>query len=234
LRQTLNIIYNILIAFIAAILTLTIAFYHPSSSNTVTTNDKLLISGLFISSCIFGLSVAIRPGWFRRLIKHGNQESKEKKSKKTKLNFKGHHPDCKGFRSHRVVIKSKTLCAGCLGLSIGSILSILLIIFYNFLNIKQSSTILFIPLIIGLIIIFLSYVEITLPIRNSIVHVVSNIFLVFSFLILTVSIFEITGNKIYGVLMIILSFLWLDTRIHLSNWQHNRICKNCPKTCKSY
>lgn len=234
MRQTLNIIYYVIIAFIAAIITLTIALIYPSSSNTVTTNDKLLISGLFILSCIFGLSLAIYPGWFRRLIKYGDQGSKKKKSKKTKLNFKGHHPDCKEFRSHTLITKSKILCAGCLGLAIGSIFSIILIISYNFINLTYYSTMLYIPLSVGIIFISLSYVEIMLPIRNSIVHIISNIFLVISFLILTVSIFEITGDKIYGVLMIILSFLWLDTRIHLSDWQHDNICKKCSQTCKSY
>jgi len=234
LRQTLNIIYYIIIAFIAVIITLTIAFIYPSSSNTVTTNDKLLISGLFILSCIFGLSLVIYPGWFRRLIKHGDQGSKKKKSKKTKLTFKGHHPNCERFRSHTLNTKSKTLCAGCLGLAIGSIFSIILIISYNLVNIEQPSTMLYIPLSVGIIIISLSYVEIMLPIRNSIVHIISNVLLVISFLILTVSIFEITGDKTYGVLIIILSFLWLDTRIHLSDWQHDRICRKCSKTCKSY
>ena len=116
-------------------MTLTIAFVYPSSPNIVSTNDKLLISGLFISSCIFGISLAIHPGWFRRLIKHGNQDSNKEKSKKTKLTFKGHHPDCDQFKHHILTVNDKIHCAGCLGLALGSLLSIFLgVIYVIFIN----------------------------------------------------------------------------------------------------
>jgi hypothetical protein len=87
---------------------------------------------------------------------------------------------------------------------------------------------------LGLIIIGLAYVEIMLPIRHAVVHIISNIFLVLSFFLVTISIFETTGNKVYGILSVIISFLFLDTRIQLSNWQHARICESCSETCKMH
>ena len=131
-------------------------------------------------------------------------------------------------------MKNKTLCAGCLGLSIGAIISIILAIIYIVTIRKEPISGFYYVVFIGLIIIGLTYAEIMLPLRHAIVHVISNIFLVLSFLLITVSIFEITGNKIYGTISVIISFLWLDTRIQLSNWKHTMICEHCNETCKMY
>ena len=231
MKQDKNVFYYIVLSVIAAVLLLALTFFVPSE--TITIYDKLFVGGAFIGSCIFGISLAINPGWFRRFTKHVKKSSNNKQSKKVKMGYKGHHPDCGTFQSHTIITKNKTYCAGCLGLAIGSVISISSIIIYIFTD--AQSTILFHFFIsLGLIIIFLTYIEIMLPIRHAITHVISNIFLVISFLIITIGIFEITGNKIYGMIGVTLSFLWLDTRIQLSSWRHNRICRNCNESCKIY
>ncbi len=189
---------------------------------------------MFITSCIFGISLALYPRWFRRLTKHATHHLNSEKSRKITRKYKGHHPDCGNFQSHTIETKNKTLCAGCLGLSIGSIISIVLMIIYMVIIREKAATGFYYVVFLGLIIIGLAYVEIMLPIRHAVVHVISNIFLVLSFFLVTISIFEITGNKIYGMLGVIISFLFLDTRIQLSNWQHARICESCSETCKVY
>lgn len=52
--------------------------------------------------------------------------------------------------------------------------------------------------------------------------------------LITISIGEITGNMVYGIFSVLLCFLWLDTRIRLSKWNHHRTCTFCPETCKYY
>jgi hypothetical protein len=37
-----------------------------------------------------------------------------------------------------------------------------------------------------------------------------------------------------GLVGIIICFLWLDTRIQLSRWNHLKTCRRCPKACKSF
>ena len=87
---------------------------------------------------------------------------------------------------------------------------------------------------IGILIIIFSYLEIIFLIRNSVIHIISNISLIISFLIITISIFELLENIIYGLITILLSFLWIDTRIYLSKWNHKKICKRCIRDCKMY
>ena len=234
MKKTNNILYYLILSIISAILLLILAFFSSFHINNNSIYDALFFGGVFIISCIFGISLAIRPGWFRRYSKHENHGARKKQDQKITRKRKGHHPDCNQFQNHTVVIRNKTICAGCLGLSMGSVISIFLMIIYIPNAGGLFSTIFYFPLVLGLIIIGLVYVEIILPTRYKIVHVISNFFLVISFFLITIGIFEITGNKIYGLIGILLSFLWLDTRIQLSNWHHNLICKNCSEPCKMY
>ena len=234
MKQIKNIFYYLILSTVAAFLLLVLTFFNSSDVNTIDVYDKLFIGGVFIASCIFGISLAIRPGWFRGFTKHENHGENKKQAQKTTRKRKGHHPDCDQFQSHTIKIKNKTFCAGCLGLSIGSVISIFLMIAYVIIASEQPSTIFYFLIFFGLIVIGLIYVEIMLPIRHSIIHVISNVFLVISFLLIAISIFEITGNKIYGAMSVLLSFLWLDTRIQLSTYRHALICNICNDECKMY
>jgi hypothetical protein len=234
LKQKTNVIYYLILSITAAILLLTLAFFNSSNTASVDIYDKLFVGGVFITSCLFGISLAIYPGWFKRFTKQEKQNPNKKQTQKTARKRKGHHPDCDQFQNHTSRIDNKILCAGCLGLSIGAILSIFLMILYIVIGGELSFTTFYFFMFLGLIIIGLVYIEIMLPIRHTIIHVISNAFLVISFLLIVVCIFEITGNKIYGAVSILLSFLWLDTRIQLSYWQHSLICNNCTEQCKMY
>jgi len=234
LKQKTNVFQYLILSIAAAVLLLTLAFFNSSNTTSVDMYDKLFVGGIFIASCLFGISLAIHPGWLKRFTKQEKQNPNEKQTQKTARRRKGHHPDCDQFQNHILKINNKTLCSGCLGLSIGSIISIFLTIIYIIFRNELSSTAFHFFIIFGLFIIGLVYTEIILPKKHTIVHVVSNIFLMISFFIVIISIFEITGSKIYGAISILLSFLWLDTRIQLSNWRHTLICKNCGETCKMY
>lgn len=233
MKQVGNIYYYLFLSIVAAVLLLVLTFFNSSIINTIGIYDKLFVGGVFIMSCILGISLAIFPNWLKRFVKHENHGARQQ-AQKTARNRVGHHPDCNQFQNHTIRIKNKTLCAGCFGLSIGSIISIFLGIIYVIIAGNLSSTTLYFLIFLGLIMIGITYIEIMLPFRHAFVHLSTNIFLVISFFLIAVSIFEITGSKIYGVIAILLSFLWLDTRIQLSNWQHARICEYCNKTCKMY
>ena len=234
MKQKTNVIYYLTLSITAAILLLTLAFFNSSNTASVDIYDKLFVGGVFITICLFGISLAIYPGWFKRFTKQEKQNPNRKQTQKAARKRKGHHPDCDQFQNHTIRINNKMFCAGCLGLSIGAILSIFLMILYIVIEGELSFTTFYFVMFLGLIIIGLVYIEIMLPIRHTIIHVISNVFLVISFLLIVVCIFEITGNKIYGTVSILLSFLWLDTRIQLSYWQHSLICNNCTEQCKMY
>jgi hypothetical protein len=205
-----------------------------SLTTNLTRIDKFFVAGVFISSCIFGISLAFYPSWFKKLYKQKGNDQEKLQTRKALKSYRGHHPDCSQFQNHILKTKTKTLCAGCIGLTVGAIISIFLMFLYISLTPNLLTIAYNIFIIIGIAIISLTYIEIILPLRHPVIHMIVNILLIFSFLLLTISILEITKNKLYGFITLILSLLWLETRIQLSIWKHKRICGNCINTCKIY
>ena len=233
MREIKNIFYYLLLSITAIILILITVIAKPITTITNNYIDKIFVTGIFFISCIFGISIAIHPNWWKKNKQNTNHLSNLKRPKTSKP-FQGHHPDCYMFKNHILIIKNKTQCAGCLGLILGALTSIILIIFYLIFPLKLSINYFYMFFILGIIILILVYIEILFLRRNKSVHIILNTLLILSFLSITISVLEITKNMIYSILTILLCFLWLDTRIHLSNQKHKDICKNCDKECKSF
>lgn len=233
MREIKNIFYYLLLSITAIILILIMVIAKPNTTNTNNYVDKLFVAGIFFINCIFGISIAIYPSWWKKNKQKTNHTTNLKRPQ-TRRSFQGHHPDCNMFKNHIIFIKNKPRCAGCLGLIIGALTSILLIILYLTIPLKLSINIYYILLIIGIIILIFIYIEILLLKRNKVVHILLNSLLILSFLTITISVLEITKNSIYTILTILLSYLWLDTRIYLSNQKHQSICQSCIQECKSY
>jgi hypothetical protein len=225
--------YYLGLSIIGAVL-LVLVTYFSSSDVNIALIDKLIIGGAFVTSCLFGISLALRPGWTGRYSKERVHGLLPEKPLEPQRKRRGHHPECTRFDSHRISTKRKTYCAGCLGLALGSFISIILMILYVIAPYEFSDLVLNFLIIIGLIIIAVAYVEIMIPKRRAYVHVVSNILLVLGFLFIIIGLFELTGSVFIGIIGVIFSFLWLDTRIQLSSWRHVVICKNCNESCKAY
>lgn len=232
MNQKINVFSYLILSIGAVFILLTLIFFGSSNNPITSFNDKLLLGGLFITICILGISLSFYPGWYKRTLKFRAQNKNKQQAQKPIRKRKGHHPNCKQFRNHRIKIKNKTLCAGCLGLAIGSIISILFMLIYLIFANFSFNFIFFIFL--GLVIIFLVYIEIFYPIKNAIIHTVSNTIFVLGLFLITLSIFEITSSIIYSVITIILLFLFLDTRIQISRYRHSLICNNCKEKCKMY
>lgn len=205
----------------------------PVPSRPMVLLEKIVAATIFVILCVFGISFTLRPNWVRPLIFKKNVTLKNHIDA-LQRSFRGHHPDCETFEKHRMIYQNKTWCAGCLGLLIGCLLSIILMILYVIVPFQQPSTISRLLFILGLLIIALVYLEIIRGSRHSIFHVLSNSMLVLSFFFITTSIMELSGKVEYGLYTILLCILWLDTRIQLSSWHHRRLCRSCLQPCKIY
>jgi hypothetical protein len=226
-----TVVQYIILSILAVCLILILTYF--SSQKTVDYYNKMIVGGMYISCCIFGISLALRPRLFKKNINHTIDVLQEKESIQKKLKIKGHHPVCKQFINHTITINKKTYCAGCFGLALGGIISTILMIIYIFyIDFVSSSNILFFPIVF--ILITLIYLELLIIKRHPLLHIVSNILLIICFFIITISILEITGDVRNSLIGILLSFLWLDTRIQLSKWKHTRICLKCKNPCKMY
>ncbi|MCW4053106.1 MAG: hypothetical protein NWE78_07870 [Candidatus Bathyarchaeota archaeon] len=141
--------------------------------------------------------------------------------------FRGHHPDCVEFRAHVFQVGSKILCAGCIGLILGALLSIVAVIAYFFLNqaLGSDSLSIFWVGFLGVSCGLLQYHVFNL--HRSSIHLFVNVFFVFGVSLLLVGIDAIAQSTIADLYVICLSLFWLYTRILLSQIDHQKICFHC-------
>ncbi|UCH71491.1 MAG: hypothetical protein JSW62_03580 [Thermoplasmatales archaeon] len=234
MKQKRDIFFYISLSIIAAILVLVLVYFDASKTNRIDLYDRLIVGVIVIIGCLFGTSLAFYPGWYKKISKPGKKNLNKKDEKITIRKRRGHHPDCYEFKNHVVKFNSKFFCTGCLGLAIGAISSIILLLIFLVITIEKSLMVLYLLIFLGLIMIAFNFVEIMLPDRHKIIHIFSNIFIMIGFLLIVIGVFEITGSLIYAIISILFSFLWLYTRIQLSNLRHTIICSKCKEKCKMY
>jgi len=194
---------------------------------------RLYIALIFIIICFFGFTLSFYPRWYNTIIKNNKKININDNLNNKKRKREGHHPDCIKFRNHVIKIKKKKYCAGCLGLGIGSLISIFLIIYYVTLYNSGYSIIFQYYFFLGLLIIILSYFELFIN-NNPFLHFLSNIFFIIGFLMIIFGTLENTSDLIYVLIAILGSFLFLETRIQISLLKHINICNKCINNCKMY
>lgn len=226
--------YYILLSIAAAALLILVSCLGSTEIEATSTFDRMFIGGVFISCCLLGISLGIKPGLIKKFQLRKNHRTNSPQAHYNTRNRKGHHPDCKSFQTHVINTKKRSICAGCTGLALGSVLSILFATFYILIPIKTPSILFFIFIGLGLILVASNYIETVIYLKNPILHLISNIFLVVGFFLVVIGAFQLTNELSIGIIGVIISFLWLDTRIQLSNWRHSMICINCNKKCKEY
>lgn len=142
----------------------------------------------------------------------------------------GHHPDCEGFSDHEFQIGNKTFCAGCTGLLIGALVSLVMASAYfsNQVHLNKVEIPLigfgFTAILVGL----LTSICITL---RSPTKLATNAFLIIGMTSILVGADALLHNIQIDLYIIALSILWLMTRISLSQLNHERICINCTERC---
>jgi len=231
LRPTKEVYLSFLFAFIAIVFVLLMILLVSDPTTVISLNDKLMVSALFIASCCVGISLALYPGCLRR---RSYPKQTTVAQEPPIRSFSGHHPDCEKFQAHRLTIGKKTWCSGCLGLLVGSVISIFFMILYAISSPGFSRLLYEAFLLIGLVLIVVIFFETIVKNRNSTVHVLFNILLILGFFFITMGVSELTGKGLYGVFTVLLCTVWLNTRVTLSTWRHRSTCSCCNESCKMY
>jgi len=190
--------------------------------------DRLMLGGMFITSCALGISLAVWPNWRKRKISTSGSGGTSGRK------FRGHHPDCQRFKNHTIYIKNKYYCAGCLGLSLGAAMTVCIMLLYIFISINFDSQIAWTLLFVGFGFVIINLLESGNKNLKPGRHVISNVLLVSGFFLAITMTFHITANLTYAFFALLVSFLWLDTRIRLSKKRHRLICRKCRRSCKCF
>lgn len=227
-----NVVIWYCVLSLAAGLLLIVLSVFSERTGRLSESDKLMLGAVFIASCVLGVMQSAR---LHRPYGASNEDRTPAISAENAPSIKrvGHHPSCGRFDEHVTNFRGREYCSGCMGLAIGSSISLVLMLVYLVVEIGSTRFSL-VAIFAGVILVSMDLTETAVHSRSDRIHVLANILLVVGFLLVTVGVLEATGNVIYGLLSILISFLWMDTRIQLSNWKHRNICQSCGRDCKSY
>jgi len=220
-----------LLSALAAVLLLLMAFTSSSEGAQLDIGSKLVVATAFMASCALGIVLGARPGFLRR---RGMRDARTQAEGDRELpRLVAHHPDCGRFQDRVVSFRGRKWCGGCLGLVIGSSLALILMVTYLLLpDLEQEdgSPI----LMMGMLLVAISLMDLALDPRAGWRHVLANMVLVQGFFLVTVGALTATAELSVGLLAVVICFLWLDTRIQLSDWRHEKTCHACGRGCGPY
>lgn len=225
--------HYLLLTAITLLLLITLLQFSPLTTTQPKTQQKFIIAIPFILSCLFGIQRTLH---LKKMVSclHKTAQPNNSTHQNRPIGFKGHHPECTFFNNHRIKINNAHYCAGCLGLTLGCITSIILILIYTLQPnpLPKNTT----PLIfyLGLILLSISLLEHIISKTPPHLHLISNTILIISYLLIITSILQHTNNLIYTMIALLFTLLWTHTRINLSQWNHHKTCTSCSQQCKSY
>lgn len=224
----------VILSAAGGVIVLTLAWLGRTENGGGQLAGRLIVGGALLASFLFGISLATRPRWLRGLRRDAVHSADASPPRSSGRARHGHHPDCEHFESHTVRFGGKVLCAGCAGLSMGSAVSMVLVGFYIALQIDISPDMSLAAVWMGAALVAVSVANSELLHARGSSRLISNLVMPVGFFLVAVGLLEATGNAAYGLMGVVICFLWLDTRIRLSRRRHIRICSSCDEACKSY
>lgn len=198
---------------------------HPVAPSS--TDMKMLVWSVFTSLCVLGAFATLFPHRCSPSI--SLSESLEPQRYTLFMGIRlvhGHHPACGHFRDHEIILRRKTFCAGCTGLLVGAVASIIFAILYFVYNFRLPAVSGYLGLgfvVLGLV--FIPLVK-TRPVFRSGI----NALFVLGFSLVLISV-DRMGNLGFDLVVIGLCVYWIFTRIQLSRWSHDTVCGGCDEPC---
>ena len=179
-----------------------------------------IIGASFASICLLGAFASLFPK--RCTVLGHSVKTKNGSPRYPPAKSKGHHPDCEHFSSHIINVEGHALCAGCTGLFVGALMSLAGALSYFFLRSNIGGDSLAVALgSLGLILGFAQF-----ALRGFLRSAMNVLFVVGAFLIL-MGMDQLAKNFFVDLFILAMIVFWILTRIELSRWEHDRVCKRC-------
>jgi hypothetical protein len=213
---SVNLVFSLFVSFFGLFTTLMIAFFLPVAGGQIWWR-KMFVSLLFSVICVLGAFAAFSPKHCAKIMKLGHGSEVQPKNHP----FEGHHPKCSGFSSHVVKIRNKKRCAACTGLSLGALLALIGIITYLIWDFPIHSEF---GLALGAAMVVLGFTQFMFA---RFIRLMMNTLFVFGAFTIFIVMDRLVGSLLVDLFLLCVIVFWIFTRIALSQWEHNEICKNC-------
>jgi hypothetical protein len=230
LRRTRSVVGYILLSSLTAAMLLIGSWIGLWNGSSLTYDDRLIVGLAFMGSCVLGILLSLGPRKLHSLRKNARMSDPRGSADRA---WVGHHPDCGKFGDHVIAINRHKYCAGCLGLALGSLISLAITVFC--LLVPPVDVLLGrLLVILGMFLVASCMAEVAWHPPAPSLHVLSNLALTIGFLLVVVGVMSSSADVMLSLIAILICFLWLDTRIQISDWKHAKACGTCDKSCRAY
>jgi hypothetical protein len=197
----------------------------PNLQADTTPLRRPLVSAVFSAICVLGIVAVFYPGKCRMMFKKPNISAIGVKPSASIVQLSGHHPDCEKFDSNRIKVGSLVFCAGCSGLLIGAIASMVAVVLFS-LGFFGSETGSLWILVAGEVLMLLGLAQIKTG--DYLKMAVNALFVVGSLLSLVAADLAAMSFLVDAYVLGLTAYmLWL--RILLSEWKNKRKCLACGR-----
>jgi len=191
---------------------------------------KPLVGSAFAAVCILGILAVLFPNPCSRFFAAGIKQKGlgSQVSHAISSSLRGHHPQCIHYSGHVFAVGERTFCATCSGLFLGALFALVGDGAYFFGNwhIGQNAAL---AVAVGVVGVALGLVQFSMPIlQKGAMRLLTGAFFVTGAFLILLGIEESTRSVSLDLFVVVLSVLWLMTKISLSKWDHERICESCP------
>jgi len=232
IRRNSYLLFLMLTSFFGLFLVGMLAFHPPTIQGENFVWRKPVIGSFFGLVCILGILAVFYPNCFRTFKLSKEERHEPKISHESSFAVHGHHPDCGKFSAHVFRIDDRIFCASCMGLFFGAVTSIIGIVayFFNGWHLGKGSLFLTIFGILGVVFGLLQFP--LLKNRRKFLRFFLNAFFVLGTFFILIGIDALVRSVSVDLFLVVLSVFWLFTRISLSQWDHERICRSCELKCE--
>ena len=208
--------------------------FNPSMPEETFTYRNLTIGTIFGLVCTLGILAALFPSSCLLIPQFWkNNRNHRYQSNMHKENWRAHHPSCENYITHVLSIGNSKFCATCYGLMVGAIIALISTSLYFFGGLSMENPVIIV--LIGTIGVTLGLLQSALPkFSNSIIRFFASISFVMGTSLMLISIDSATNSLSIDLFLIILSILWILTKIKLSQRDHRSTCSKCStKSCRN-
>ena len=199
-------------------LSMLVSLYLRGGGPQVSIPHQAQVTGtVFAAICLAGLVAAVSP---RSLCGHGRGSS---------ARSTGHHPDCGRFSGHVLWLGGKPRCAGCSGLALGAVISIIGSVLFFYVGIFRSLN--GAVFWVGVVAVALGLIQHFIDLGSPRVHLLLNVSLVWGSFMVAASMSAAGVSFFVEAYHLVLVVFWVATRIRVSQEEHALVCRACGVEC---
>jgi protein-S-isoprenylcysteine O-methyltransferase Ste14 len=178
--------------------------------------QKNIFTLAFAIICVLGIIAGVAPKW----CSFGTRSERRGVD-----GVAGHHPDCGRFPGHTVVLGERVICAGCTGLVMGALFSLMGL---------ASGIYLFDPVVgfwFGTMLVGVGLAQHFIDLGSRWVHLSLNTLFVIGAWFMFEAIQLMSVSFWVSIYFLAVTVFWIFTRIRASQWTHVGVCRGCDEDC---